>query len=231
MLSTIIDVHHVSWWGWILDAPLFFLLWELVLQLTAWYILTPVDVVSLISLTPSWLLIYRREACFASRLPTISTMSSQTILYHHELIPVKTKNININLRHKYVVFFQEVPGGWTTCWPLYWVLLLRPAWLWYGGYGMVCYGMGGLGKLSYLGDTSPFGGFKHLNTAFHGLLTIWFVRDGNGNINTQWTGRGESETPHNVKRTKSAGRRNKFWIAGVVEGYWEPSVLATTSAM
>ena len=105
---------------------------------------------------------------------------THTILHHHGCQRKLKINSKINSTQKYVVFFQEVPGGWTTCWPLYWVLLLRPAWLWYGGYGMVCYGMGGLGKLSYLGDTSPFGGFKHLNRAFHGLLTNWFVPDENG---------------------------------------------------
>ena len=38
-------------------------------------------------------------------------MSSQTILCHHGWMPVKAKKLNINSRHKYVVFFQEVPGG------------------------------------------------------------------------------------------------------------------------
>ena len=134
-------------------------------------------------------------------------MSSQTILCHHGWMPVKAKKLNTNSRHKYVVFFQEVPGGWTTCWPLYWVLLLRPAWLWYGGYGMVCYGMGGFGKLSYFGDTSPFGGFKHLNRAFHGLLTIWFVRDENGNINTPFRKRWEWDSS---QREPKAEEREKL---------------------
>ena len=178
MLRTIIDVHHVSWWGWILacvckysltnqvkfeatlhlrttvfitefkaqiwllDAPLLCLLWELVLQLTVWYILTLWMWSHWSAWLPPRLLFIGEKHASHQVQPLLDQdyrpflhMSLQTILYHHGWMPVKAKKLNINSRHKYVVFFQEVPGGWTTCWPLYWVLLLRPAWLWYGGYG------------------------------------------------------------------------------------------------
>ena len=90
------------------------------------------------------------------------------ILHYHGCQRKLKINSKINSTQKYVVFFQEVPGGWTTCWPLYWVLLLRAAWLWYGGYG----------EAFLLGRHVPIWGA--LNRAFHGLLTNWFVHDENG---------------------------------------------------
>ena len=127
--------------------------------------------------------IYWREACLVSSATTVGSsmcdcrpfMDTRSFrcldvfAYNITSLWILVRAKKLNSMQKSVVFFQELLGGWTT-WPLYWVLLLRAAWLWWCEvwYGMV-----------WIWGSFPTWETPHhlgaLNRAFHGLSTNRFV--------------------------------------------------------